>query len=165
VNLLTGEESTGLFGGEVSPAIEGLVAQAREAPREEAAAILWTAALSAPDSLPIHYLLYKLHAGLGELEPALKAATQGLKAAAKAAGLAADWTQVQTGDADFGSPGPARFWLFTLKALAFIHLRRGEPELSRQLLAHIQQLDPSDAVGASVVRSLLERCAEQPGPN
>ncbi|HYS66248.1 MAG TPA: hypothetical protein VEN30_20895 [Paraburkholderia sp.] len=58
----------------------------------------------------------------------LRPARQGLKAAARAAALDEDWQAVQPGDANFTAPGPARFWLFTLKALAFISLRRGEPK-------------------------------------
>lgn len=40
MNLLTGVESTELFGGRVSPTIEHMIEQARQAPREDVAAIL-----------------------------------------------------------------------------------------------------------------------------
>ena len=130
MNLLTGEASTELFGGEASPTVGHLIEQAREAPREQAAAILWTAAMGAPGYLPVYYLLYKLHASRGEMDHALRAASSGLQMAAQAAGLPSDWGAVRPGDADFAAPGPARFWLFTLKALAFIHLRRHECETS-----------------------------------
>jgi hypothetical protein len=160
VNLLTGETSTGLFGGEMSPAIEHLVEQAREAPRDQAAAILWTAVLSAPGCLPVYYLLYKLHAGLGELDLALRAASTGLAMAAQAAGLPSDWRAVQPGVADFNSPGPARFWLFTLKALAFIHLRRHERDIAAGFIEQIGRLDPDDQIGASVTRALLQHSGD-----
>lgn len=159
MNLFTGTESTELFGGKVSPAVQHLVEQARNAPREQVAAVLWTAALSSPQSLPVYYLLYKLHAGLGELDEALQAARKGLEASARAAALAPDWRAVKPGDADFGAPGPARFWLFTLKALAFIHLRRGEREAARGLLTQLLRLDPADHLGASVVETLLHKSA------
>jgi hypothetical protein len=155
VNLLTGAESTALFGGEISPSIRHLVDRARQAPREEAAAILWTACVSAPQSLPVYYLLYKLHAGLGELDRAEQAASKGLAAAARAAGLPADWRTVQPGQADFAAPGAARFWLFTLKALAFVQLRRGERGIAQALVDQLARLDPGDQIGASVVRALL----------
>jgi tetratricopeptide (TPR) repeat protein len=156
VNLLTGEASTELFGGDVSPAIAHLIEQARQAPREQASAILWAASLSSPQSLSVYYLLYKLHAGLGELDQAQQAARRGLDAAAQAAGLASDWRSVKVGDADFGVPGAARFWLFTLKGLAFIHLRRGERDIAQALLEQLAQLDPGDQIGAGVVRALLQ---------
>lgn len=156
MNILTGVESTELFGGDVPPSIAHLVEQARSASRDEAAALLWTAQTIAPESLSVYYLLYKLHAGLGQLEQAEKAAGKGLDAAAKTAGLNADWRQVRPGDADFNPPSPARFWLFTLKAMAFIQLRRGQRDLSQGLIEQIARLDPDDLVGASVVRALLD---------
>lgn len=159
MNLFTGTESTELFGGEVSTAVQHLVEQARLAPREQVAATLWTAALSAPRSLPIYYLLYKLHSGLGELDEALRAARKGLEEATRAAALSPDWRAVQPGDADFSAPGPARFWLFTLKALAFIHLRRGERAAAQGFVAQLLRLDPADQLGGSVVESLLHESA------
>ncbi|WP_347814511.1 hypothetical protein [Paraburkholderia sp. BL9I2N2] len=54
-------------------------------------------------------------------------------------------------------PGPARFWLFTLKALAFIGLRRGERETATQLITQLRQLDPAGHLGFGVVEALLQR--------
>jgi hypothetical protein len=159
VNLFTGTESTELFGGAVAPAVQHLVEQARGAPREQVAATLWAAAVSSPQSLPVYYLLYKLHAGMGELDDALQAASKGLDAAAGAAGLESDWRAVRPGDADFDVPGPARFWLFTLKALAFIRLRRGERDAAHALVAHLRRLDPADHLGATVIETLLRESA------
>lgn len=157
VNLFTGTEANELFGGPPSPATRHLLEQARRVPREQCAALLWTAAASSPGNLPVYYLLYKLHSGLGELEPALQAAGKGLSMAARAAGLPQDWALANPGDSDFSRPGPARFWLFTLKAMAFIRLRQGQPGMARQLLAQICRLDPEDQIGAGVVADLLER--------
>lgn len=156
MNLFTGQESAELFGGEVSPAVERLVEQARSATTEEAQAALWTAVGCAPEQLPVYYLLYKLHASQGQLDLALQAARMGLDAAALAAGLAPDWSQVSPGDANFSANGPARFWLFTLKALAFIHVRRGEHEPAAQALAHLRQIDPQDLLGASTIERMLQ---------
>ena len=157
MNLLTGVESTELFGGAVTPAVQHLIDVARNAPPEQVAAALWTAAATAPEQLAVYYLLYKMHAGRGELDLAFKAATKGLTQAAHAAGLAPDWRQVAPGDADFSVSGAARFWLFTLKALAFISLRRGEREAAGALVAQLRRLDPHDHVGASVVQALLSQ--------
>lgn len=155
MNLLTGVESTELFGGTVSPAVQHLIDVARNAPPAQVEAALWTAAATAPDQLPVYYLLYKMHAGRGQLDLALSAASKGLSAAAKAAQLAADWRQVAPGNTDFSVPGPARFWLFTLKALAFINLRRGERDTAAALVAQLRLLDPEDHLGASTVETLL----------
>lgn len=159
VNLFTGVESTELFGGTVSPAVQHLIDVARNAPPAQVEAALWTAVTSAPDQLPVYYLLYKMHASRGQLDLALQAARKGLDAAARAAKLRADWQSVQPLDADFNAPGPARFWLFTLKALAFIYLRQGERATAAAIVAHLQLLDPADHLGASVVNTLLEQSA------
>jgi hypothetical protein len=66
---------------------------------------------------------------------------------------------VQPGDANFTTPGPARFWLFTLKALAFISLRRGEREVAVALIAQMRRLDPVDQLGFGVVEGLLQQSA------
>lgn len=156
MNLFTGEEADELFGGEASPTIRHLIDQARQLPRTESATLLWTAALSAPGDLPVYYLLYKLHAGLGELDHALRAAALGLRHASAAAGLPEDWTRVQPGDADFAHPGPARFWLFTLKATAFLHLRRRERHVAGALLDRLRLLDPQDSLGASTLEAMRQ---------
>lgn len=159
MNLFTGVESTELFGGTVSPAVQHLIDVARNAPPAQVSAALWTAATTAPDQLPVYYLLYKMHAGRGELDLALQAALKGLAAAAQAASLPADWREVAPGDADFDTPGPAHFWLFTLKALAFIELRRGERDTATALVTRLRLLDPADHLGASVVETLLRESA------
>jgi hypothetical protein len=48
----------------------------------------------------------------------------------------------------------ALFYLYTLKALAFIKLRLGFPEDALLILSHLQQLDPEDFSGASVIMAL-----------
>jgi len=159
VNLLTGVESTELFGGSVTPAVQHLIDVARNAPPAQVEAALWTAVATAPDQLPVYYLLYKLHAGRGQMDLALSAATKGLAAAAQAAGLPLDWRLVQPDATDFSVPGAARFWLFTLKALAFISLRRDDRDTAAALVAQLKLLDPEDHLGASVVAKLLQESA------
>lgn len=159
MNLLTGVESTELFGGTVTPAVQHLIDVARNAPPAQVEAALWTAVATAPEQLPVYYLLYKLHAGRGELDLALSAATKGLAAAAQAAGLPLDWRLVQPDATDFSVPGAARFWLFTLKALAFISLRRDDRDTAAALVAQLRRLDPEDHLGASVVAKLLQESA------
>lgn len=52
--------------------------------------------------------------------------------------------------------GPARFALYTLKALAFIHLRRNEPAEAEAILGALTRLDPQGFVGLSVIAELTE---------
>ncbi|MBU2823318.1 hypothetical protein HF283_04210, partial [Acidithiobacillus ferrooxidans] len=51
---------------------------------------------------------------------------------------------------------PAHFYLFTLKALSFILLRRKQLDKCREILEKIGELDPHDLVGASVVRAYAD---------
>lgn len=160
MNLFTGEAADELFGGAVPPALRQLLKEAQATPRERVPALLWTAQACAPDSLPTYYLLYKCHAGLRQFDLAERAALRGLAEAARQAGLPQDWRQVGTEMADFAGTGPARFWLFTLKALAFITVRSGRPDEARALLAQLRRLDPQASVGGEVIASLLD--ATQP---
>lgn len=50
--------------------------------------------------------------------------------------------------------GAQHFYLFTLKALAFIRLRLGRREESLALLGKLRELDPGDSVGSSVIHDL-----------
>jgi len=47
-----------------------------------------------------------------------------------------------------------------LKALAFIYLRRDEPDQARELLTALSQLDPTGATGWPVVAALADGSAE-----
>ena len=58
--------------------------------------------------------------------------------------------------ADFMAPGPARFWLFTLKALAFIRLRRQDLVSAQLYLDKVLQLDPLGGTGALVIEALIK---------
>lgn len=158
MNLFTGEAADALFGGDAPPTVQALLNDARSAPPDQVASLLWTAQACAPQCLSVYYLLYKCHAGRRQFEWAERAARTGLAEAARQAGLPQDWRTVQPGP-DFHGTGPARFWLFTLKALAFISLRSGRPDDARELLASIRLLDPQGHVGGEVIAALLEASA------
>lgn len=157
VNILTGESSTDLFGGDVPPQVKHLVEEARQAETpERALALLWTAQVCAPECPSLYYLLYKFHARHADFDQAEQAALKGLEVAAEQAHLPDDWRTVSADMADFQSPGPARFWLFTLKALAFIRMRQKDPESARFYLSKVQELDPQGGTGAGVIDALLK---------
>jgi hypothetical protein len=163
MNLMTGDAADAFFGGEVSPAVHGLLHQAAEVHGEQRAALLWTAQAMSPQTLVVYYTLYKHHAGRREFALAERAATRGLAEAATQAGLAADWRSVAPGHGvDFQRDGPARFWLFTLKALAFISLRSGQADTARALLAQIDRLDSGARIGSDVIAALLASTTATP---
>jgi tetratricopeptide (TPR) repeat protein len=115
---------------------------------------LFREALAAdPSQLPVYFCLYKIHTYRGRLDEALAAARAGLAEAARQAGWSADCREWQVQPS---LEGPCRFALYTLKALAFIHLRRDEPDEARRLLDILARTDPSGAVGWPVVAALAE---------
>ena len=101
--------------------------------------------------------LYKIHTYAGDLDAARDVAEAGYREAARQANLSPDWRLWDP--AELNLDGPARFALYTLKALAFIHLRRDERDASRALLDGLARLDPTDAVGASVVDAIWRGAA------
>jgi hypothetical protein len=156
VNILTGDASTELFGGEVPALVKPLLEQARTAESpEHVLALLLTAQISAPDSPSVYYLLYKFYARQADFAQAELVALKGLGVAAQQAHLPGDWRTVTSDMADFTAPGPARFWLFTLKALAFIRLRQNDAKSAKDYLDKLSQLDPEGGTGAGVIEALM----------
>lgn len=167
MNLFTGEAANEFFGGAVPAALQDLLRRAAEATPDERAALLWTAQGCAPDCLAVYYTLYKHHAGRREFELAERAARRGLAAAGEQAGLPVDAETALTlaavpAGVDFQRNGPARFWLFTLKALSFIALRSGRPAAARAWLALIDRLDPQASLGTDVTAALLAAADTSP---
>lgn len=148
-----------LFGGEAPPAVAALLdrAMAAYADTQLAETLLWQAQRTAPDALPVYFSLYKFYFYKGNLEQAELAARMALLAAAMQGGFNADWRGLQASSADWlDYAAPSHFYLFSLKALAFIRLRRGDSAESSAILAKLAELDPGDSVGASVIRSISE---------
>lgn len=109
-----------------------------------------------PDALPTYLCLYKIHTYQGNLDEALGIAHAGLAEAARQAGLDPDWTTWRLGQISSDVTSPAHFALFTLKALAFIHLRRDENEMSRRYLDKIAELGAMETVGGTVIAALAD---------
>ena len=160
MNLFTGESADEFFGGTVTPAVRRLLDQIRNASAPQIESLLWTAQACSPESLPVYYLLYKFHATRRQLDLAERAARSGLVQAARQAALPEDWRNVEPGMADFSQLGPARFWLFTLKALAFILLRQGHLDDARTVLAKIRSLHINSGLGDDVIAALLAGSSE-----
>ena len=76
-----------------------------------------------------------------------------LSEAARQAGIAEDWRVLDAQSCDWDDThGPQHFYLFSLKALSFISLRGGKQQICRDLLHKLEELDPRDQVGATVLR-------------
>ncbi len=55
--------------------------------------------------------------------------------------------------------GCARFYLFTLKAYAYLQMRLGCLDEGRAAVTKLLELDPSDKIGARVLLDVLEAAA------
>jgi hypothetical protein len=156
-SLETAGDPIALFGGEASPVITQLLQEAAAVYQQtsRAEAILWSAQAIDPACLPVYFALYKFYFYKFRLADAEKVALMGLKTAAHQGGFPAEWSRLSPTTAKWGSTeGVQHFYLFTLKALAFIRLRMGKREESLALLDKLRELDPNDSVGSSVIRDL-----------
>lgn len=153
-------ESDGINFGELPEEIDALLQQgviAYRRDRDGADRLFRQALAAAPDLLATYFCLYKIHTYQGNLDEARRLAGEGLRRAAVQAGWPEDWRQwVRPMHEPEGS---ARFALYTLKALAFIHLRRDETAPAREILATLAAVDPSGSVGWPVVAALAEGLA------
>jgi len=146
--------------GELPEEIDALLQQGVAAYRRDhdsADRLFRQALASAPTELPIYFCLYKIHTYQGNLDEAQAVAERGLQEAASQAGWDSDWRQWQP--QPVLPEGAGRFALYTLKALAFIHLRQNRRERALLLLDALRRLDPAGAVGWPVVAALAEGVA------
>jgi tetratricopeptide (TPR) repeat protein len=116
----------------------------------------------APDHAAVLIGLYRYYFYKGRLREALEVARLCLDKAARENGLAPEWRQVRSGDADFGDFAAMlpRFFLFTLKGYAYLQMRLGDVEEGRAAVMKLLELDPSDKVGAKVLLGVLERMGQ-----
>jgi len=155
-----GMEAPSIDFGELPAPINELLQRGVRAYRSnrELADTLFRRALAlAPRELATYYCLYKIHTYMGNLDFAAVIAKQGMCEAARQAGWSADPAHWPPQNA--AGEGPARFALFTLKALSFIELKRDNREIALKHLASLEFLDPSGSVGWSVISQLAQGCA------
>ncbi len=124
-----------------------------------AEAHLWRAQALAPAHAAVLIGLYRFYFYKNRLPEALEVARVCLRKAARDNGLAADWRIVKSPDAAFGDYEAVlpRFFLFTLKAYAYLSMRLGDTGQGRAAVLKLLELDPSDKVGARVLLGILDR--------
>lgn len=153
-------QSDGINFGDLPPEIDTLLQRGVVAHRRdpvEAEQIFRKALDAAPGELATYFCLYKIHTYSGRLDEALDIAGRGLEEAARQAGWDADWRNWRSAPVD--PDGPVRFALYTLKALAFIRLKRDERNEAQALLSALARLDPKGVLGWPVVAALAEKLA------
>jgi hypothetical protein len=150
-------DSDGINFGELPPEIDALLQQGVVSYRRdpiEADRIFRKALDAAPSELAVYFCLYKIHTYRGYLDEAQEIAERGLREAALQAGWDSDWRKWRPPAAL--PDGAGRFALYTLKALAFIHLRKDDQTRAHELLLALRKLDPTGAVGWPVVAALAD---------
>ncbi len=123
--------------------------------------LLWEAHQLGPRVLPVFFALYKFYFNQQRLNDAERVAVIGLDSAAAQGGFDPDWRRLMPESADWGAMGAPHFYLFTLKALSFITLRRGDLAGAQEKLAKLRNLDPNNNVGWGTVALLAERVASE----
>lgn len=126
-----------------------------------AESLLMQARQLAPDALEVCIALYKFYFYKYRLAEAESVALQTLTRAAELGEFEPDWNILNIHSAAWSEAlGPERAYLFTLKALAFINLRLQRMSEARSILNKLDELDPMDQVGGSVIRALAVRMEE-----
>lgn len=141
---------------DLSPRIAGYLAAAAAASGDwrDAESLLWRAQAVDPDCLHVYYILYKFYFRHQRLGDAERAACLALDAAARQANISSNWRLLNKASCDWSIvEAPQHFYLFSLKALAFIRLRQQRVEDASQILAKLYEIDPQDSVGASVIEA------------
>lgn len=113
----------------------------------------------APDHAAVLIGLYRFYFYKGRLSEALDVARICLAKAARDNGLDADWRRIFREDADFGSYDAIlpRFYLFTLKAYAYLQMRLGELAEGYEVVEKLLDLDPSDKLNARLLLDVWRR--------
>lgn len=113
----------------------------------------------APGHAAVLIGLYRFYFYKGRLADALEIAKQCLDKATLENGFPADWRDVTADHAVFGRYEDMlpRFFLFTLKGYAYLHMRLGNLDEGRAAIMKLLELDPSDKIGANVLLGVLDR--------
>jgi hypothetical protein len=134
------------------------VAAERYADTAAAETILLRALATDPQCLATYFSLYKFYFYKHRLLDAERTALLGMEVAARQVGFPTAWQRLDANSTDWSDVhAPQHFYLFTLKALAFIRLRLKRADEARAILAKLSELDPRDSVGANVIRALAAK--------
>ena len=113
--------------------------------------------------LQTYFALYKFYFYQGRLQEAEREAIAALEEAAHQGKFPCDYHRLarQPEKWNMYASETTLFYLYSLKALAFIKLRRQLDAEARVILSLLQVLDPEDRCGASVIISLAEALDEE----
>ena len=152
------------IGGGLCPEADSLIARAgllRHAP-EEALPLLALARAAAPRHPAPLIALYRFHFYGHRLAEARAVGEDALAIARTA--LGPDFGDRPPSDDAARHDAAVRFYLFTLKGLAYLNLRLGDLEEARLVLGELHRLDPQDRVGGALLSHVLARHEEGEDP-
>jgi hypothetical protein len=125
---------------------------------ERAEQLLCSAQAYLPEQLSLSEALYKLYAYSNQHEKALHFIRHVLRSSSHHCGFPEN--PLFTGPEHSQKTLPlntfARFYLYAMKAHAFVNLRQGDIAQSKLILQHLAILDPFDQVGGSVVAAMAD---------
>ncbi len=112
--------------------------------------------------LQTYFALYKFYFFQKRLVDAERIVFAGLEESARQGGFPNDYRQLVEYRSKWNlyANESTLFYLYTLKALAFIKLRQGYTNEAQLVLTHLQLLDPEDLSGASVIMDLAAGVTE-----
>ncbi|NPT33316.1 hypothetical protein [Paraburkholderia xenovorans] len=145
------------IGGGLPSGVDALIAEAgrlRER-REEALVLLQRARAAAPRHPVPLIALYRFYFYGHQLAQARAVGEDALAIARTA--LGPDFGDEPLAPAITRYDAAARFYLFTLKGLAYLDMRLGDFDEARMLLRELRRLDPEDRVGGALLSQILAR--------
>jgi tetratricopeptide (TPR) repeat protein len=147
----------GAIGGGLSPQVYALIAQAgqlRDQP-QQALPLLEQARAAAPRHPAPLIALYRFYFYGHQLAQARSVGEDALAVARTA--LGPNFGDVAPADELTRHDAAVRFYLFTLKGLAYLNMRLGDMDEARQMLNALRRLDPQDHVGGGLLLHVLVR--------
>lgn len=146
-----------VIGGALPPGVEALIAQAgalRDRPGEALPLLERARALAPQHPAPV-IAVYRFHF-YGHALVQARAAGEDALAIARTA-LGPDFGDVPPEDEAVRGDAAVRFYLFTLKGLAYLNLRLGDLDEARLMLGELRRLDPKDHLGGGLLSHVLAR--------
>ena len=115
-----------------------------------------------PNALDAHIALYKLYFRTARYREAESQVWRTLTEAARQGGFNRNYRRLQVDSAPWlEDQRIARLYLFSLKALGVIRLRRGRVHLAHRVLSKLLELDPSDEIGGSNFLAIARRFLDE----
>lgn len=111
--------------------------------------------------LQTYFALYKFYFYQGRLPEAEREVIAALEEAAHQGRFPSDYRRLSRGEWNMYASETTFFYLYSLKALAFIKLRLAQDAEARVILSLLRVLDPEDRCGASVIMSLAAALEEE----